>query len=388
MGFFIVTNRFDNQARLNNFDFLRFSAATLVLFSHCYPLSGRNVEEPIVRLTGCESGGGLAVAIFFIISGYLVSASYLNSKTWLHFFWKRALRLFPALSFAVLLAMFVIGPLFTNIELSDYFKSSLTWGYFKNIPLSIRYNLPGLFATNPYPTAVNGSLWTLPVEVAMYMLVFVFGFTRILSTRYILYILLIFMLCYLKATEISKYVIFGVIPLIHFFKLGAYFFAGAAMYLFKRHISLRNDVFIFLLALVAASFHTPYGALVLQVALPYLVIHFAYMKIGKLHQFGRFGDFSYGIYVFAFPVQQSVMFLYGPGIGISAFAGLSFLVTLILAILSWHLVENPALKLKQAGSIMKSSTLLSRILHVSKADDLSINDSNLPTSETVDHHSR
>ncbi len=372
-----------NPDHRNSFDFLRFAAATLVLFSHSYALSGRNAEEPIVRLTGFETGGGVAVAIFFIISGYLVSGSYLNSKNWLHFFWKRALRLFPALTVTVLLAMFVLGPLFTNIDLRDYFRSPLTWNYLKNIILYPHYGLPGLFASNPYPNAVNGSLWTLPVEFAMYLLVFAFGLTRFLSTRFILYIVLVFVLCYVKATEISKYVLLGIIPLIHFFKLGAYFFAGSAMYLFKRKISLRNDVFFCLIVLVAASFHTPYGPIVLQLALPYLVIHFAYIKIGRLHNFGRFGDFSYGIYVFAFPVQQIIMNSYGSGIGIPAFIAMSFCITLILAILSWHFVENPALKLKQMISFANSSLALPGILRGSKVGRLSPQENDLPIPAKV-----
>ncbi len=163
------------HTRENNFDFLRFFAAALVLFAHCYPLVGRKMDEPLTVLTGYEKGGGIAVGIFFVISGYLITASYLNSRSPVSFLTKRALRILPALTVAVLLSAFVIGPMVTSWRLDNYLTSAKTWEYLKNILLITEYELPGVFNQNVYPDVVNGSLWTLPLEVMMYMGVLALG---------------------------------------------------------------------------------------------------------------------------------------------------------------------------------------------------------------------
>jgi len=115
------------HARENNFDFLRFFAASLVLLVHSYPLTGRQPEEPIELLTGYENGGSFAVSIFFVISGYLITSSWLSSSSPTSFLIKRALRILPALALAVLLSVFIIGPLVTTESPGDYFASSTTW---------------------------------------------------------------------------------------------------------------------------------------------------------------------------------------------------------------------------------------------------------------------
>lgn len=97
------------HTRENNFDFLRFFAAALVLFAHSYPLVGRREDEPLTVLTGYEKGGSIAVGIFFVMSGYLIASSWLASSTPRSFLLKRALRIFPALIVAVLLTVFVLG---------------------------------------------------------------------------------------------------------------------------------------------------------------------------------------------------------------------------------------------------------------------------------------
>lgn len=155
------------HARENNFDFLRFFAAALVLFAHSYPLVGRREDEPLTLLTGYEKGGSIAVGVFFVMSGYLIASSWLASSSPKSFLIKRALRIFPALIVAVLLSAFVIGPLVTQFDLGRYLAADGTWTYLQNILLVTRYELPGVFTGNLYPDVVNGSLWTLPLEVLM-----------------------------------------------------------------------------------------------------------------------------------------------------------------------------------------------------------------------------
>jgi len=166
--------------RLNNFDFLRLSAAILVVFSHCYPLAGRSAEEPILNFLGYETGGGVAVAVFFTISGYLISASWLKGRSPLDYLIKRVMRIFPGLLVAVLLSI-LLGAFLTPLKLRDYLSHELTLNYLSNIWLHIHYHLPQIFAENPHPHAINGSLWTLPIEFFLYIVVLLLGICTTLS---------------------------------------------------------------------------------------------------------------------------------------------------------------------------------------------------------------
>src|SRR5271165_6680248 len=151
--------------RQNGFDLLRIIAATMVIYGHAFPLSGS--VAPGILGNGAQSIG---VKIFFIISGFLVTRSWLADPNLLRFAQRRAARIAPGLIVAVLFGTFVVGPLFTKISLAEYITSGTTWRYLANCVLYPVYSLPGVFQGNPFPNAVNGSLWSLPVEVLMYVL--------------------------------------------------------------------------------------------------------------------------------------------------------------------------------------------------------------------------
>ncbi len=159
------------NGKRNNFDLIRLSAAVLVLFSHSYPLSARTTE-PLQSFTGYDTFGTLAVEVFFLISGLLITKSWMDTPHAGDFIRKRFLRIFPAFAAVTLLSVFALGPVFTQIPLKEYFSSRLTWSYLGNpFMLPTRYSLPGVFESNPYPAAVNGSIWSLPLEILMYVAV-------------------------------------------------------------------------------------------------------------------------------------------------------------------------------------------------------------------------
>lgn len=337
----------------NNFDFLRFAAASLVLFSHSYALSGNSVSEPLLRLTGYESGGGLAVSIFFVISGYLVTASFLRSRCWRDFLIKRSLRLMPGLTAAVLFAVFVVGPLSTTLPLGEYFSATGTWLHLSNAIFVIRHALPGVFEQNPFPVAVNGSLWTLPVEAVMYLLLLCGGTAGLLTRGVVTGITC----CWLAGTILAdQTTALAFLPLprqhqVYFLlKLGAYFFSGASLYLWREKVPLHAGIAGACLAATILTFKSGLGPFCLQIALPYLIIYAACSPLPVLRDFGRFGDFSYGIYLFAFPVQQLVISRWQGQVDLVAYMAVSFCLTFVLAVISWKLIESPALRLKRRFS--------------------------------------
>lgn len=330
--------------RDNNFDFLRFVAASFVLLGHCFWLSGRLPEEPLRPLTGGTDMADLAVDAFFIISGFLITASYLNGSGNVSFILKRALRIFPGLAFAVAFALLVIGPLTTPLPLSEYFADSKTAAFLTNIFLMTRYELPGVFASNPFPEVVNGSFWTLPLEGLMYCSVLLLGALKLLNRRMVLLglgVLVVGQFFVLPALGVESVTIRKLV------RLGLFFYGGAALYLYQDQVRWDGRIALLLLATSVLALESPAWFIVHMLTLPYLVIYLAYARVPKVAQFGRYGDFSYGMYIFGFPVQQLIIHWFGADINLALFALSSLAVTLCFAVLSWRLVEAPALRLKR-----------------------------------------
>ena len=168
--------------RAPGMDVLRLAAATLVIVAHSYALT--NHAEPLQRFGGPEFGD-IAVAVFFAISGFLVTASWVSDSRLRSFVLRRALRILPALWVVLLLTTFVMGVVVTDVPVTSYLTSLSTWRYplERALVFSTRPDLPGVFTTNPYGTPVNGSLWTLPVEVTAYGATLLLGLTGLLARR-------------------------------------------------------------------------------------------------------------------------------------------------------------------------------------------------------------
>lgn len=338
----------------NNFDFLRFLAASVVLFSHMYAITGLGGMEPILRLTGVEPASGFAVYLFFVISGFLVAGSLERNHNFFAFFKRRALRLFPGLIGVIFFSIFIIGILFTTLRTEDYLSHAKTWGYLRNILLLTEYELPGVFANNLYPGAVNGSLWTLPTEFLMYFLLPCFAFVlgRLKLWKALVYAA--FIVFYIR-TEVNlelagkmffNFTSYGMIA-----KLGSYFFAGTFWHGLQKYDIWRFDLFILACALLVSSFHTPNGHILMALTWPYIGLFLAFADLGPLSSFGRYGDFSYGIYLYAFPVQQALASFFWPKLGFWLNFVLMFFLTLVLAVLSWFFIEKPSLKLKDKSIV-------------------------------------
>lgn len=280
--------------------------------------------------------------MFFAISGYLVTQSLLRSNK-AQFAIKRAARIFPALALVVVFSVFVIGPIFTTISKADYFTSSLTYYYFINVALFPIYYLNGTFTDLPVPNALNGSIWSLPVEVASYLLIALVVYKGRSDNQIRVVLLLLAVLgWHVFATLNGLTFIWYGTEWFHGMGLQAHFLIGALFALLDRRW-FRLD-----LALVAVLINPLFQGVEQLVystfALTYVVISFGLASTPFVRRAGRFGDPSYGAYLWAFPVQQILVHLNfadrDPYPNILAVTVLSF----GLGYVSWHFLEKHVMK--------------------------------------------
>lgn len=332
--------------RNNNFDFLRFFAAALILYGHCYPLLGVEINETVKNLVNMCA----ALPIFFIISGFLITKSWNDNPNFFIYIKKRLLRIYPALICMFLFVIFIVGPLACIYDFKDYFIEHKAYKYLiQNISLtSIKDNLPGVFLNNPMKGPVNGSLWTLPVEFFMYLMVALFGITKLFKKKHFFPILLclFFLLhCYVYPLSDNQ-TKFLWLTGSRFVELGLFFFIGSAFYFYRDKIKFSLNIFLLFLFLYIAGFSTNYGTLISFLTFPYIVLYIAYIHTPILNKWGKYGDFSYGIYIYAFPIQQLLVYYFKDYLNIPIFFISSFMLTLFVSAISWHIVEKNALKLK------------------------------------------
>jgi peptidoglycan/LPS O-acetylase OafA/YrhL len=341
------------QKHHNNFDFLRFLAAISVWFGHCYALM--DLPDPLLRLTGFETFGSLGVTVFFVISGYFVTMSYAHHHSLRAYARNRSLRIMPALCAVVLLCTFALGPLITSLPLREYFADAVTWRYLKCLLVfPLQYDLPGVFAGN-HSHAVNGSLWTLQHEVRLYVAIALLGALGILRPRVMFALLAT--LCAIRiygiveAPDVQAKLLgirSGKLELA--VKLASEFACGAFFYLVKEKIPLKKEGLLMCLLVIGASifWKTPASNLAFDLAFSYVIIYAGFFKFAPLQGFSKYGDFSYGIYLYAFPMQQLCLHLFGNNVDFGVFLISSLVLTLVCGIFSWYAIEKPALGLKRA----------------------------------------
>lgn len=329
------------QGRDNNFNLIRMGAAMAVLVSHAWPLSlGRGTVEPLQIATG-YSLGTLAVYVFFAISGFFITASFDRAPSRGVFVMARVRRLFPALIVSILLATLVMGPMVTSLSAGQYLTSFGTWEFIlRNSALvSLKFTLPGVFETNPYPT-VEGSIWTLPNEVACYLAVFLAGVLGLIRRRGALTAALAVYAGLWMFAEVTGAALPARIEALRVLSLP--FAIGMAMYLWRDRVLLSGWAAAGLVGLTVAARHTLAYEPLLALMLAYCTFWLAYLPAGALRRYNKLGDYSYGTYLYAFPAQGLMVWLWGP-MGPGTNIALALPVTVALAVLSWHLVEKPAL---------------------------------------------
>lgn len=329
------------RIRRNNFDAIRLVAALCVLCSHQLFFVGL-VNPTIAGFTL----GDLAIMVFFVISGYLVADSWYRDPHLVRFLLRRFLRIWPALAVAtVVIALFAV--LVTRLPAGEYFGKA-TWHFIvRNLQLQIVYDLPGVFAgsTPGAMSAVNGSWWSIPLEVKCYLYLAVLGLIG-LRRRWIS----------LLALAVIGFMCFRTLPghpkanVLHHLKFlcTGFFITGLCARQFAAEI-VRHRVACSLLGVVLliAAVVAGKGDLATWLVVVPLVLVGGSLSTPWVRAAGRFGDLSYGTYIYAYFVQQ-LSVRYWPGSGsLAASLVVAMLVTLCLAWCSWHVVEAPALRVKR-----------------------------------------
>jgi peptidoglycan/LPS O-acetylase OafA/YrhL len=334
--------------RENNLDALRLIAASLVIVDHAFPIAGR--EHVFADQLGFTLGG-LAVSSFFAMSGYLIARSWDEDPNVLRYVAKRALRLLPALVVAALFCAFVVGAFTSTLPVGEYLRDPLTRSYVwdNSLVFPIQYALPGVFEGNPYPVAVNGSLWSLPIEVVAYGMVLALGYLGILRRRtWVFAVFLVVLFIHLRLPG-SRFIGDGVwfhMPVVQLWELLATFLVGTLAYLYRDKLVLSPTVMVALLGIMAVTLKTSMADAVYLVAVPYTLFVVGYALWPNLRRITRPGDVSYGVYIYAFPIQQ-VLADIRPGTNPWVAAVGAFAITYVLAYGSWRLIEKPALRLKR-----------------------------------------
>jgi peptidoglycan/LPS O-acetylase OafA/YrhL len=300
--------------------------------------------------------GTVAVDLFFITSGFLITNSLFRRRSLSEFIKARVLRIYPGLAVSLVISVFILGVLFTTRPISAYLTDLQTYKFlFINMVLFFgeEATLPGVFESLPWANTVNGSLWTLPFEVRAYALLVVTGLTLSYFEKKwkISFINRLYLLIPIIGMGIYLFDYFHTILPISYFgseyaRLLSMFFIGVAFYIYREKIVLSNKIFYSLIVLlIVSSINNQLFFVIYNCSLAYIVFYLAYVPKGVIRKFNAYGDYSYGIYIYAFPVQQAVLAI-NPKISLVSFFAISLIITFILAFISWHLVEKKALKLK------------------------------------------
>lgn len=327
----------------NNFDFLRVLFASTVFFVHAAVLSGNDFLASLTKFLSSE----VAVKSFFVVSGFLILMSYENSKTITSYFLKRVRRIYPAYLFLICLSV-LVGSFFTSSSSSEYW-SLATLRYFASNLFFLNFlqpDLPGLFLHNPN-TAVNGALWTLKVEVMFYLAVPLVAFSFMRWNKMLVLFGLFALSIIYSETLFYLYSLSGNGYLLELQRQLpgqlTFFIVGAAAYYYFNHFE-KYSLSLVVVAVVTYLFKADLPWLIFEpLAIGILVIYFA-LVFQYLGNFGKYGDFSYGIYILHFPILQlfieSHIFENNPLTFITVVA----ITVLFSSVLMWHFIEKPFLK--------------------------------------------
>ncbi|WP_208642106.1 acyltransferase family protein [Rhizobium leguminosarum] len=335
------------NGRPTGFDYMRLLLAFSVLWIHTARVTygddlflWESPFRPVIKSV---------LPMFFVLSGFLVAGSLERSKTLISFLGNRFIRIYPALAVEVLLAAFILGAIYTEYDLRDYFTDPQFFTYLMNVTGHIHFNLPGVFLDNPDAAMVNGQLWTVPFELECYAVIAALFLLGVVRRRVIALI----------ATP-ALIIVFGIA---RYWKHGSdwatmpttasgnllicAFLVGVTFYLYKDKVLW--DIRIFLASVVMilwAYWFTSFGDFIAIPAMGYVTVFLGLTSPRKLGVL-RGADYSYGVFLYGYPIQQAFVAL-GPWAHNWWLNGIvCSIVAACFAAFSWRFIEKPALKLRK-----------------------------------------
>lgn len=339
-----------SAGRDNNLNLVRFLAASAVVLTHTLAMYDLETSDPGSKIFAVGSGD-LAVNVFFVVSGFLISGSWLKRRNIVDFAWARAARIYPALWVSSLLFVLVFGLLFATTPLADFLQLPTTISYLTSnstMLFGAQMGLPGLFAKAD--TSFNVPLWTLPHELQMYALVGLLGVAGLLDKKWVA----VGIVC----ASLAIWVL-GEKRLIDVdhsrFRLMCHFFLGVCCRLYAQRINLSGRTLaatLLVLGAVVAFVDMADRPFFLALATPILCLWLGFVPAGAIRKFNRLGDYSYGIYIFAFPIQLALANLAENLQGALANFAVSYTVVLLLAAASWHGLESRAIRAPQPSVLL------------------------------------
>jgi peptidoglycan/LPS O-acetylase OafA/YrhL len=350
------------EATHNNLDAVRLSLAILVIFSHSFPLSlGYETSEPFFLLTrGQATGGGIAVDLFFALSGFLITKSFLNSASVWTYLGKRVRRIYPGFVTAMLVCGLLIAPHVSARSPHGTAAGRLLDFVWKTAVLR-EFGNGGAFPHNPMPGPINGSDWSISYEFWCYIGVAGLGCAGLLLRRGLVQAIFWLSLAAKLSLDLTGWrpgdsvlgLIFGYPPF--WARLLPMYLSGVVFYLYRGYIPLsRKGAAISVVSLVLSGLLPHAWGIVFPVAGTYLILWIAFNAMIPAQDFGKWGDFSYGTYLYAFPIQQLIVHIGdGPFNPYRLFA-LACPLSLLAGAASWYAIERPFLFRRRARIALRA----------------------------------
>lgn len=328
------------QGMSHNLHFFRFAAAILVIMSHSFALSSGNFEgEWFYHYSGGQvTMGAFAVGVFFLYSGFLITRGFKKAPTGKEFFVVRCARIFPLLFMTVSLSVIILGPLMTQVSLTEYFKDINTYKYFLNSIFVLQHDLPGVFKDNIYTATVNGALWTLPVEFLCYVICFGGHKLKIL-VKGRLWMTIPFVIlgslgtCYIAAKVEMPMLTTVLFPVLCFY-------VGVLFAIYRDCIIMNYCWFIVSLVLFGILGYLGYLKLGFVLFFSYSLIYIAFGSRELFPHMWKSGNWSYAMYLCGFPIQQAVVAINGGRMNPYINMIITIPIIIFIAILLYETIEK------------------------------------------------
>ena len=339
----------------NNFNFLRLFFASSVILTHSVELvDGSQRREPLLYLLNSPwPMSYLAVDGFFLLSGYLITQSWLREPDLTRFLWKRVLRIYPGFVVAILFSALIVGPMGGN---PHYWRDFDIVEFLTGLA-TLRVQTPKTFESLHYPH-VNGSAWTIPYEFLCYLMTAFLGYYLLLRRRMAIVAACLCVMGFLvwqrrAGLHVTYFGPDAASQLRHYLwtspRMVIAFLTGTCFFLFRDRIRYHwLGVLVSLVLLRVACMRQTTALLAFPIIWGYLVFAFAFAKSSFLRRFGQTADVSYGIYLYAWPIQTLIIYHF-PQINPYLVSAITFFSSVLLGTLSWYAVERPFLRLRSVS---------------------------------------